>query len=338
MATNGSAALPTPNDVREAFDRIGHLVHRTPLMSSRTFNRLTGRDVFFKCENLQRTGAFKLRGAANFVLAHQERAVRPLRGLVAGSSGNHGQAVAYMARHVGVPATIVVPRSIRPSKLAALIEYGARVVEVDSTGNMLAETARDLAGENDLLDVPPFDHRLIMAGQGTCVYEALTAQLDAISTVVCPVGGGGLAAGTGLGVAAASSGAVVYGAEPETANDTQLSLRAGRRIYKDPERTEADALLTPIPGELTFAVNKERLADVLTVSEDEIASATRWMWERCKLVLEPSSCVAVASVLNGALPGQGSVLIILSGGNAQFPPAASTLDPGDDSRGKGQTL
>jgi threonine dehydratase len=313
--------LPTPADVRDAFHRIGDLVHRTPVMTSRTFNRLAGRDVFFKCENLQRTGAFKLRGAANFVLAHHEEDPRPLRGLVAGSSGNHGQAVAYMAQHVGVPATIVVPRSIRPSKRAALVEYGARVVEVDSTGNALAARAQDLARADGLLDVPPFDAPLVMAGQGTCVYETLTTQLDAVDAVVCPVGGGGLAAGTVLGVAAASSQARVYGVEPEAANDTQLSFRAGRRIHKDPEPTEADALLTPIPGELTFAVNREHLADVLTVSEAEIAFATRWMWERCKLVLEPSSCVPVASVLNGSVPGRGAVLVILSGGNAQFPTA-----------------
>lgn len=306
-------------DVVIAYHRIKGSVHRTPIMTSAAVNRLIGREVRFKCENLQRTGSYKIRGAANHVLARQAPGRSALTGVVAASSGNHGQAVACMARDVGIPAVIVVPATIVPAKKAALLEYGAAVVEASPAGDAIYVEARRIAAENGYEEIPPFDHPMTIAGQGTCVFEALTEQAQEVDAVLCPIGGGGLAAGTVLGVRAAGSSARVYAAEPSQADDTARSFRVGRRVALSQVDTIADALMSPTPGELTFAINRVGLSDVFTVREPEIVAATRLIWERMKLVIEPSAAVPVASLLNGSVDGSGPVLVVLSGGNAQFP-------------------
>jgi threonine dehydratase len=288
-------------------------------MTSRTIDRLAGRPVHFKCENLQRTGSYKIRGAANNILTRLEAGSAGVNGVVAASSGNHGQAVACMARDLGLQAAVVVPDNILATKRAALLEYGAAVVEAPPGGDAIYVEARRIARERGYVEIPPFDHPMTIAGQGTCAFEALTAQVPPVEAVLCPVGGGGLAAGTVLAVEAAGSKARVFAAEPALADDTAQSFRAGSRVELAKVETVADALLSPTPGELTFAINRIGLTDVLTVDEDEIAAATRLIWERMKLVIEPSAAVPVASLLNGSLPGDGPVLVILSGGNAQFP-------------------
>jgi threonine dehydratase len=305
------------HDVVVAYQRIKGSIHHTPIMTSVTVNRLVGRDVRFKCENLQRTGSYKIRGAANHVLAQRESR-SALIGVVAASSGNHGQAVACMARDVGIPAVIVVPTTITPAKKAALLEYGAVVVDAPPAGDAIYVEARRIADENGYLEIPPFDHPMTIAGQGTCVFEAL-AEVGEVEAVLCPIGGGGLAAGTILGVSAAGSAARVYAVEPAQADDTARSFRSGSRVALASVDTIADALMSPIPGELTFAINRVGLSDVFTVSEREIVAATRLIWERMKLVIEPSAAVPVAGLINGSVSGDGPVLVVLSGGNTQFP-------------------
>lgn len=312
-------ARPWATDVINAHGRIKDYVRRTPIMTSRTVDRLAGRPVHFKCENFQRTGSYKIRGAANNILTRLGTAFDSVHGVVAASSGNHGQAVACMARDLGLPAVVVVPDNIVATKRAALLEYGAVVVEASPAGDAIYVEAGRIAGERGYLEVPPFDHPMTIAGQGTCAFEALTSQVPPVEAVLCPIGGGGLAAGTVLAVEAASSEARVFAAEPDQADDTAQSFKAGSRVELAKVASVADALLSPTPGELTFAINQIGLTDVLTVREDEIAAATQLIWERMKLVIEPSAAVPVASLLNGSVPGYGPVLVILSGGNAQFP-------------------
>lgn len=321
--SNGKVGLcdldsPGPPDVVAAWNRVRNRVHLTPILTSSTISRLVGRDVYFKCENLQRTGSYKIRGAVNQVVAHHDSMGKLLLGVVAASSGNHGQAVACIARDIGLPARIVVPSSINATKRAAIVEYGGTVIEAESAWDKMYIDARRIAEANGYLEIPPFDHPLTVAGQGTCAFEALTQQIEDIEAIVCPVGGGGLAAGTVLGTLAAGSDAKVYAAEPSNADDTAQSFRAGHRVELRAVETMADALLAPIPGELTFAINVRGLSDVLCVTEEEILAAMRFIWERMKLVVEPSAAVPVASLLNGSVPGDGPVLIILSGGNSEF--------------------
>ena len=306
----------TAGDVRAAAERIRPLARQTPVMTSAGFDRAAGTRAFFKCENLQRGGAFKIRGAANLILSLAPEAAA--RGLVAYSSGNHAQATAIAARHVGAQATIVMPEDAPRSKMEATRGYGARIVTYNRfTGNREA-LACAILKESGATLVPPFDHPLIMAGQGTAALELLgdTGPLDAI---VAPVGGGGLLSGCATIAKALNPAIRVFGAEPEGANDTFLSLLAGERVTVAHPDTIADGLRAPKPGELTFPVLRRLVERVVLVSEDEIRATVKFLLLRLKILVEPSGAVSAAAVLFRKLPGDvRSVGVVLSGGNVDF--------------------
>ena len=305
--------IVTIADVRRAATSIEPLIHRTPVLTSRLGDAATGLQCFFKCENLQRGGAFKIRGAANFLLSIplSERA----RGVVAFSSGNHAQAVAIAARELGVRAKIAMPTDAPAAKLEATKDYGAEVVFYDRAKDDREALARRLAEETSSILVPPFDHEWIIAGQGTAALELLEDVPDLDAIVAC-VGGGGLLAGTSIAAKGVKSNIRVFGAEPEQANDTYLSLRAGYRVEIPPPQTIADGLRLPKPGALTFPIVQEHVEDILLVSEQEIRDAVAFIQSRMKLVVEPSGAVAPATAFARKIPGRvRRVGLIVSGGN-----------------------
>jgi threonine dehydratase len=299
-----------PADVREAAARIAPLIRRTPVL----FDVVDERRVFFKCENLQRGGAFKLRGASNLILSLAPEQLR--RGIVTYSSGNHAQAVAIAAAHVGAQATIVMPEDAPRIKIESTRKYGARIVTYNRFTQNREEIAAGILNETGGTLAPPFDHPMIMAGQGTAALELLTdsGPLDAL---IAPVGGGGLLAGCATIAKAIDPAIRVFGAEPANAKDTFLSLAAGRRVRVEPD-TIADGLRSPTPGQLTFPVIQRLVEAILLVSEEEIRAARRLLLE-WKLVVEPSGAVSAAAVFFGRLPAEiGSVGVVLSGGNVDF--------------------
>jgi threonine dehydratase len=285
------------------------------VLTSRAFDSASGARAFFKCENFQRGGAFKIRGASNLVfsLADEERR----RGLIAYSSGNHAQATAIAARHVGAKCTIVMPADAPKSKLEATRGYGADVVCYDRFRDNREKIAAEILDRTGAVLVPPFDHPLIIAGQGTAARELL-ADLPDLDAVVAPVGGGGLLSGTAIAAKANNPKIRVFGAEPERANDTYLSFRSGERVTVQPD-TIADGLRSPAPGELTFPIVRELAEDIVLVTENEIRAALKLLLTRMKILVEPSGAVPAAAVLFGKLPaGIGRVGIVLSGGNVDF--------------------
>ena len=301
-------------DVRRAADRLRDVANRTPVATSRTLDGMLGAQVFFKCENLQRGGAFKFRGAYNRVaaLSPEERA----RGVVAFSSGNHAQGVALAARELGVPATVVMPSDAPALKLAATREYGAEVVTYDRLTQDREGIARQLAQERGLTLVPPYDHPLIMAGQGTAALE-LIEEVGPLDWLLAPVGGGGLLAGTAIAATGLLPDINVVGVETETSNDWVLSLAAGRPVRIAPPDTIADGMRTQQPGALTFPIVQKLAHGVTTVSDDEVKAAMRFLLLRMKLLVEPTGAVPVALLLSGRLHVRGQrVGVILSGGNA----------------------
>jgi threonine dehydratase len=300
-----------PADVREAAARIAPLIRRTPVL----FDVVDERRVFFKCENLQRGGAFKLRGASNLILSLAPEQLR--RGIVTYSSGNHAQAVAIAAAHVGAQATIVMPEDAPRIKIESTRKYGARIVTYNHFTQNREEIAAGILNETGGTLAPPFDHPMIMAGQGTAALELLTdsGPLDAL---IAPVGGGGLLAGCATIAKAIDPAIRVFGAEPANAKDTFLSLAAGRRVRVEPD-TIADGLRSPTPGQLTFPVIQRLVEAILLVSEEEIRAAARRLLLEWKLVVEPSGAVSAAAVFFGRLPAEiGSVGVVLSGGNVDF--------------------
>lgn len=303
------------SDITAASERTRTLVRFTPVWHSGSVDRRAGRSVLFKCENLQKGGAFKIRGAANFLfsLPQQDR----LRGVVAFSSGNHAQATAIAARHFGVPATIVMPDDAPKSKLAATRANGANVVVYDRfTGNR-EEIGRHIASETGATLVPPFDHPWIIAGQGTCAFEFLGQAPDLDALVVC-LGGGGLLSGCALAAKAMKPAIRVYGVEPEIANDWWLSLRQGEPVAIGPPATIADGLRTQKPGQHTFPIVRDLVDDVILVTEDEIKETVKFLMSRLKLVVEPSGAVAAAAVLYGKIPAAEKTGVVISGGNVDF--------------------
>jgi threonine dehydratase len=304
------------DDVARAAERIRAIAHRTPVMTSRMFDERAGCRAVFKCENLQRTGAFKIRGAANFVFSIP--ASEAPRGVVTFSSGNHAQAVAIAAATVGAPATIVMPQDSPRSKMEATRVYGARVVTYDRmTENREAIGAR-IAAETRATLVPPFDHPWTMAGQGTAALEVLEQAPD-IDALVVPIGGGGLISGCAVAAKAIKPGIRVFGVEPENANDTFLSMRAGERVAIPIPNTSADGLRATQPGELTFQVIRQYVEQVLLVSEEEIRAAMAFLLTRMKIVVEPSGAVSAAAVLFRKVPADVQRPgIVLSGGNVDL--------------------
>jgi threo-3-hydroxy-L-aspartate ammonia-lyase len=301
------------DDVRAAAARLHGVAHRTPVFTSHTLNELLDAKVFCKAESFQRTGSFKFRGAYNALAAECSRG--EVAGAVAFSSGNHAQAVALAARLLGIPAVIVMPQDAPASKLAATKGYGAEIVSYDRYSQNPAVLAKELAQERGLAFVPPYDHPLIMAGQGTAAAE-LIAEVGELDALIVPVGGGGLIAGCATAARALLPGIEVRGVEPEVNGDTHSSIAAGRRVRVPIERTIADGQLVETPGELTFAVNHRLLSGVQLVTDHEIIAAMSFLFERMKLVIEPSGATAMAAVLARRWDVAGMrVGLILSGGN-----------------------
>jgi threo-3-hydroxy-L-aspartate ammonia-lyase len=301
------------DDINLAAERLSGVAHRTPVLTSRTLDELVGARVFLKAENLQRVGAFKFRGAYNKLASLDEEQRDP--GVVAVSSGNHAQAVALAAALHGVGATILMPTDAPASKLAATRAYGAEVVGFDRYGQDRDKLLARVAAERALTVVHPFDDPEVMAGQGTVALELLE-QAPALDLLVCPVSGGGLIAGCATAVNALSPQTRVVGVEPAAADDMRRSLAAGHRVRIEVPRTIADALQVATPGRLTFEVVRERVDGVVAVSDSEIAEAMRFLFERIKVVAEPSGACALAALLAGRVPeARGRIGVVISGGN-----------------------
>jgi threonine dehydratase len=309
-----SDALPVSfADVRAAAERLRGVAHRTPVLTSRTFNALTGREVFFKCENFQRAGAFKFRGAYNRLA--QLSADEKQRGIVAFSSGNHAQGVALAAQLLNIPATIVMPDDAPPVKLAATRGYGAEVILNDRQKTSREEIARQLANERGLTLVPPFDDTRIIAGQGTAALE-LCEEIPNLDALITPVGGGGLISGCAIAARGVQPHIAIYGVEAEGADDAQQSLRRGEIVHIAPPATIADGIRTQAIGTLTFAIMRALLREIVIVSDAEILDAVRFVIARMKMIVEPTGAVPIAAVMQNRIPANlKRVGVIVSGGN-----------------------
>jgi threonine dehydratase len=303
----------TLDDVRDAAERIAGVAHRTPVLRSRTLDELVGAQVAIKCENFQRVGAFKFRGAYNAISGLSPAQVST--GIAAYSSGNHAQAVALAARELGSTAVILMPEDTPASKARAVAGYGAEVVTYDRyTGDRVA-IGEALARERGLALIPPYEHPAIIAGQGTAALELLE-ETGGLATLLVPVGGGGLIAGSATAAKGLHPRTQVVGVEPQEGDDTKRSLEAGERVAIDVPRTIADGQAAEIPGELTFSINRRLVDEIVLVSDDDIRAAMRWAFERLKIVVEPSGATGLAALLAGRVEPRGSrVGVVISGGN-----------------------
>jgi threonine dehydratase len=311
------------HQVIEARDRIRAVVHQTPVATSRTLDAHVGASIFLKCENLQRGGSFKVRGASSrmTLLTEAERA----QGVVAFSSGNHAQGVALAARELGVRAVIAMPTDAPHSKVAGTRSYGAEIVFYDRQREDREAVARRLCEERGATLIPPYDDYRIMAGQGTAALELLEETGD-LDVLLAPVGGGGLLSGCATAARAKSPHMKIFGVEAELANDTFLSFRSGKRVAIAPPATIADGMRNVTPGELTFAVVRKTVDDIVLVTDDEICAAMRFLLWRMKLLVEPTGAVGVAALLAGKISAPGARIgVIVSGGNVDFDILAHAL-------------
>jgi threonine dehydratase len=300
-------------DVQAAAGRIKGFAHRTPVLTSRTLNERVGAEVFLKAENFQRVGAFKFRGAFNAIsrLSPEQLA----RGVVAYSSGNHAQAVALAAKLAGTKAVNLMPKDAPPTKMAATRGYGAEVVTYDRYGQDRAALATQLSEERGLTLIPPYDHYDVMAGQGTVALE-LIEEVGPLGALLVPIGGGGLIAGCATAATELSPGVRVIGVEPAAGDDTARSLAAGERVEIEVPRTIADGQAISSPGELTFPIVQRLVDSVELVSDDEIRAAMTFVFERLKVVAEPSGACALAALLAGRIQNLPErVGVVISGGN-----------------------
>ncbi|MCW3610167.1 threo-3-hydroxy-L-aspartate ammonia-lyase [Burkholderia cenocepacia] len=311
-----SPTLPTYDDVAAAAARLEGHAHRTPVMTSRTIDDALGAQVFFKCENLQRMGAFKFRGAFNALSRFSAEQRR--HGVVAFSSGNHAQAIALSARILGIPATIVMPQDAPAAKMAATRGYGGNVVTYDRYTEDREQIGRELAEKHGLTLVPPYDHPDVIAGQGTAAKE-LFDEVGPLDAVFTPLGGGGLLSGTALATRALAPHAKLYGVEPEAGNDAQQSFRSGTIVHIDTPRTIADGAQTQHLGNLTFPILRRDVDDILTATDAELVDCMRFFATRMKLVVEPTGCLSFAAVrrMKDALQGK-RVGVVISGGNVDL--------------------
>ena len=327
MATSATNFAIGLEDVRAAASRLHGAANRTPVLTSRTFDQRVGARVFFKCENLQRGGAFKFRGAYNRLVCLSE--AEKQKGIVAFSSGNHAQGVALAARELGIPATVVMPTDAPRLKLQATQDYGAEVVTYDRLKEDREAIARNLAQERGLTLVPPYDHPLIMAGQGTAALELLE-EVSELAWLLMPVGGGGLLSGCTIASTGLRPSIKVVGVETETSDDWAQSLSAGHRIRIPPPDTIADGIRTQQPGELTYPIVKALAHGVVTVSDDAVKDAMRFLLLRMKILVEPTGAVPVAALLTHKLDVTNQrVGVILSGGNADPALVAEILSAPD---------
>ncbi|HEH4463477.1 TPA: threo-3-hydroxy-L-aspartate ammonia-lyase [Citrobacter braakii] len=308
--------LPDYNDVAAAAERIADYANKTPVMTSRTVNDEFGAEVFFKCENFQRMGAFKFRGAMNALrqFTPEQRAA----GVVTFSSGNHAQAIALSAKLLGIPATIIMPHDAPAAKVAATKGYGGNVVIYDRYTEDREKIGRELAEKQGLTLIPPYDHPHVIAGQGTATKELIeeVGQLDVL--FVC-LGGGGLLSGSSLAAKHLSPDCIIYGVEPEAGNDGQQSFRSGKIVHIDTPKTIADGAQTQHLGNITFPIIQRNVHDILTVSDDELVASMKFIAERMKIVVEPTGCLgfAAARARKAELRGK-KIGIIISGGNVDI--------------------
>ncbi|HGY1531535.1 TPA: threo-3-hydroxy-L-aspartate ammonia-lyase [Pseudomonas aeruginosa] len=308
--------LPTYDDVIAAAARIAEHANRTPVMSSRTLDEELGAEVFFKCENLQRMGAFKFRGAFNALsrFSAEQRAA----GVVAFSSGNHAQAIALSARLLGIPATIVMPADAPAVKIEATRGYGGQVVLYDRYTEDREQIGRDLAQRHGLTLIPPYDHPDVLAGQGTAAKE-LFEEVGPLDAFFAPLGGGGLLSGCALAIRALAPACRIYGVEPEAGNDGQRSLRSGAIVHIDTPQTLADGAQTQHLGNLTFPLIQRNVDDILTASDAELVDGMRFLAARMKLLVEPTGCLGLAAARQRKDELRGKrVGILLSGGNVDL--------------------
>ena len=317
--------LPTYDDIRAAAERLRGNAHRTPVMNSRTINRETGAELFFKCENLQRMGAFKFRGAFNALSKFDEGQRRA--GVVTYSSGNHAQAIALSASLLGIPATIVMPNDAPAAKMAATRGYGGKVVIYDRYTEDREQIGRALAEKEGLTLIPPYDHPDVIAGQGTAAKE-LFEEVGELDALFVSLGGGGLLSGSALSTRALSPRCTLYGVEPEAGNDGQRSFRTGQIVNIDTPKTIADGAQTQHLGAYTFEIIKREINDVLTVTDAQLVDGMRFFAERMKLVVEPTGClgVAAARAMKDSLKGK-RVGVIISGGNVDIDRYCALLAP-----------
>lgn len=308
--------LPTYDDVIAAATRLEGHAHRTPVLRSQTADDRLQASVFFKCENFQRMGAFKFRGAFNALSRFS--AAQRLAGVVTYSSGNHAQAVALSARILGLPAVILMPMDAPQSKIDATRGYGGEVILFDRYQQDREALARELSERRGLTLLPPYDHPDVMAGQGTAAKE-LFEQVGALDYLFVPLGGGGLLSGSALAARALSPQCKIYGVEPETGNDGQQSFRVGHVVHIPTPKTIADGAQTQHLGRDTFAVIKRDVTDILTASDAQLVEAMRFFGERMKIIVEPTGCLGFAAASHAGIPIRGQrVGVILSGGNVDL--------------------
>lgn len=319
--------LPRYEDVLAAAERIKGVINKTPVLTSRTLNKELNAEIYFKCENLQRMGAFKFRGAFNLLssLSEDER----VRGVVAYSSGNHAQAVALAARILGIKSTIVMPKDAPVSKVDATRGYGGEVVLYDRYTEDNERITREIADQHEYLMVPPFNSSMIIAGQGTAAKE-LFEEVGDLDSLVTPLGGGGLLSGTAITTRTLAPGCKVYGVEPAAGDDGLQSLRAGELITIDSPRTIADGAQTPSLGSITFPIIKDYVDDIFTATDEELVAEMKYFAERLKLVVEPTGCLGLAAVRKHKERFSGQrVGIVISGGNVDLSKMADLILNGD---------
>jgi len=306
---------PDFNDVKKAAKRISPHAHNTPVLQSAWFNRQTGGNLYFKCENFQKVGAFKFRGACNAILNLPEE--EGIKGIVTHSSGNHAQAVALASKMAGYPATIVMPENAPKVKVNAVREYGADIVFCESTIDSREETAHQVIQKTGATFIHPYNHPDVIAGQGTCAMELLKEFPD-LDMILAPVGGGGLISGTLIAAKAIRPGITVVGAEPKRADDAWRSLKSGKIEPVLRTDTVADGLRTSL-GTLTYSIIQDHIDNIVTVSEESIIRDMRNVWERMKIIIEPSCAVPVSAIMDGNVDIEGKkVGVIITGGNVDL--------------------
>ena len=307
--------IPTYEDVAAAHERIAPHIHRTPVLTSGFVDGLAGAALFFKCENLQKAGAFKVRGASNAVFGLDD--AQAGRGVATHSSGNHALSLSYAAGRRGIPCSVVMPRTALQAKKSAVRGYGGKITECEPSTSSREATFAEVQAATGAEFVHPYNDARVIAGQATCAKE-LVAQVDGLDAVIAPIGGGGMVSGTCLALSNLAPDIDVYAAEPAQADDACRSLKAGRIIADDAPETVADGLKVPLK-ELTWHFVSHHVADILTVPEKDIVDAMRLIWHRMKIVVEPSSAVALAAVLNNSDVFAGRrVGVILTGGNVDL--------------------
>ncbi len=315
MGATETMDIPTLDDMMAAHERIKPYIHRTPVLTSRMLDEETGAHLFFKCENFQKAGAFKARGASNAVFGLTDDMLE--KGVATHSSGNHALSLSYAAGRRGIPCTVVMPRTAPQAKKDAVIGYGGQIVECEPSTSSREATFAEVVKETGAEFVHPYNDPRVIAGQGTCSRE-LIEQVENLDAVIAPIGGGGMISGTCLTLSNLAPNVKIYAAEPEQADDAARSFRAGHIIADDAPETVADGLKVPLK-ELTWHFVSNHVTDILTVSEQEIIDAMKLIWKRMKIVIEPSSAVPLAAILRNKETFAGKrVGVIITGGNVDL--------------------